>query len=121
MKVLNKFDLGDVVYYPAADLRESKVIKSEITGILYTVLDGKEEIIYQTGMSYGVAAEDVFKTARSAKKRLIKILQEKKKSIDKDINETIKKVEATKPKDLVDSLLMEDYEEKQTEETNNNK
>ena len=42
MKISNKFNLGDIVYYPAADLRMSRLIKAPVTGIVVTILDGKE-------------------------------------------------------------------------------
>jgi len=121
MKISNKFNLGDIVYYPAADLRMSRLIKAPVTGIVVTVLDGKETVIYQTGQSYGVSEEDMFKTAKPAKRRLIKILQEKKKEIAKDIEKTIKKVDATKTEELVLDLtgkeeIQNKDEESKTEE-----
>lgn len=110
MKISNKFNLGDVVYYPAADLRIARIFKSRITGIIVTNMDGKQEIIYQTGQSYGVGEEDVFKTAKPAKRRLIKILQEKKKKIAGDIEKAIEKVVDAKTQDLVYDLTAQDEE-----------
>jgi restriction endonuclease Mrr len=64
----------------------------------------------------------MFKTAKPAKRRLIKILQEKKKEIAKDIEKTIKKVDATKTEELVYDLTEKEEvqnkdEEQKTEET----
>jgi len=108
MKISNKFNLGDIVYYPAADLRMISIMKSAVTGIVVTMIDGKESVIYQTGQSYGVVEEDMFKTAKPAKRRLIKILQEKKKTIAKDIEAAIKKTEAAKTEELVQDLTEKD-------------
>lgn len=115
MEISNKFKLGDVVYYPSADLRAARVFKSAVTGIIVTNVDGKQGIIYQTGQSYGVSEEDMFRTAKPAKRRLIKILQEKKKAIAKDIEDAIKKVGDTKTIDLVYDLTAV---EEPNEETN---
>ena len=92
------------MYYPAADLRMTSIMKSAITGIIVTMIDGKETVVYQTGQSYAVSEEDMFKTAKPAKRRLIKILQEKKKVIAKDIDAVIKKTEAAKTEELVRDL-----------------
>ena len=116
MKISNKFNLGDIVYYPAADLRMISIMKSAVTGIVVTMIDGKESVIYQTGQSYGVTEEDMFKTAKPAKRRLIKILQEKKKTIAKDIEAAIKKTEAAKTEELVQDLTVKDEEPIVTEE-----
>jgi len=64
----------------------------------------------------------MFKTAKPAKRRLIKILQEKKKEIAKDIEKTIKRVDATKTEELVYDLTEKEEvqnkdEEQKTEET----
>lgn len=111
MEISNKFKLGDVVYYPSADLRAAKIFKSVVTGIVITNLDGKEALIYQTGQSYGVDEADMFRTAKPAKRRLLKILQEKKKAIGKDIEEAIKKVDAMKTVDLVYDLTADETKE----------
>ena len=60
MEISNKFNLGDTVYYPSADLRAARVFKSVVTGIVITNIDDKQEVIYQTGQSYGVSEEDMF-------------------------------------------------------------
>lgn len=110
MKISNKFNIGDIVYYPAADLRMARLYKAAVTGITITTLEGKTELIYQTGQSYGVAEEDMFKIAKPAKRRLVKILQDKKKDIVKDIDGAIKKIEATKTNELVFDLTAKDEE-----------
>ena len=119
MKISNKFNLGDTVYYPAADLRAARIFKSTITGIIITEVDGEREIVYQTGQSYGVSEEDVFKTAKPAKRRLVKILEEKKKEIAKDIDKVIKAVEDAKTQDLVYDLTARDEEENKPDQSEN--
>ena len=117
MQITNKFNLGDIVYYPAADLRSGKVLKSVVTGIVVTEVDGKVDIIYQTGQSYAVSQEDMFKTAKPAKRRLIKIMQDKKKDIAKDIDESIKTIDKTGLDELVINLIPQDEETQDVETT----
>lgn len=116
MKISNKFNIGDTVYYPAADLRTGRVFKSQVTGITITEIDGKLEVIYQTGQSYGVSEEDMFKIAKPAKRRLIKIMQEKKKEIAKDIDNAIKVINDTKTDELVYDLTTQDEEIQETKD-----
>ena len=113
MEISNKFNLGDTVYYPSADLRAARVFKSVVTGIVVTSIDDKQEVIYQTGQSYGVSEEDMFKIAKPAKRRLVKIMRDKKKQIAKDIEEAIKKVNDTKTEELVYDLTAKDEEPKE--------
>ena len=108
MKISNKFNIGDTVYYPSADLRAARIFKSVVTGIVITNIDDKQVVIYQTGHSYGVSEEDMFKIAKPAKRRLVKIMQDKKKQIAKDIDEAIKKVNDTKTEELVYDLTAKD-------------
>lgn len=115
MKISNKYNLGDTVYYPSADLRAARIFKSVVTGIVITNIDDKQEVIYQTGQSYGVSEEDMFKIAKPAKRRLIKIMQEKKKQIAKDIDEAIKKVGDMKTDELVYDLTADEKQEAPTE------
>lgn len=116
MEISNKFNLGDVVYYPAADLRMAKIFKSAVSGIVVTEIDGKVETIYQTGQSYGVSAEDMFRTAKPAKRRLLKILQEKKKDIAKDLDKAMKTIDATKTDELVYDLTEKEDDTTETPE-----
>lgn len=109
MKISNKFNIGDIVYYPSADLRSAKILKSAITGIVIT----GEDYVYQTGQSYGVGEEDMFKTAKPAKRRLMKILQEKKKEIAKEIDEAVKKINGMKTEELIQDLTPKDEEPKE--------
>lgn len=117
MKISNKFNIGDVVYYPAADLRSARILKAEITGIVVRDNEGKTEVIYQTGQSYGVSPEDVFKTQRPAKRRLIRILEEKREEIAKEIDEAISKINEMDIKELVFDITAKDEEPQETEET----
>jgi len=111
MNIKNKFEIGDEVYYPSADLRTSRLLKAEITGILVSNdKDGVESIVYQTGQSYGVGQEDMFKTAGPAKRRLIKILTEKRDTITTDIKDAIKKIKDMKPSEITLDLTNQ-YEE----------
>jgi hypothetical protein len=111
MEIKNKYNIGEVIYYPTADLRTAKVLKSKITGVLVTEVDDELTIVYQTGGSYGVAQEDAFKTAKPAKKRLVKIMKEKKEEIDKDIENAIKTVKDRDIKELVVDTTEDEEEE----------
>lgn len=117
MKITNKFNLGDIVYYPAADLRSGKVLKAEVTGIVITEVDDKIDIIYQTGQSYAVSQGDMFKTAKPAKRRLLAIMKEKKQEIAKDIDEAIKTIDKTNLDELIVDLLPQEDEETEDVET----
>jgi len=116
VNITNRFNIGDVVYYPAADLRAARIFKAAITGIIIRETEGKVELIYQTGQSYGVSEEDMFKTAKPAKRRLIKILQEKKKEVAKDIDGAVKTVDGTKTEELVYDLTAKNEEPKEEPE-----
>lgn len=117
MKITNKFNLGDVVYYPSADLRNAQVIKAEVTGVVVTTIEDKVTIVYQTGQSYGVSEDDMFKTAGPAKRRLIKVLKEKQKEIDKDISEAIKKIKEIDVQEILIDITPQENEEEEKEET----
>jgi hypothetical protein len=117
VKITNKFNLGDIVYYPSADLRNAQVIKAEVTGIVVTTIEDEVKIVYQTGQSYGVSQEDMFKTAGPAKRRLIKVLKEKQKEIDKDISEAIKKIKGLDVKEILIDITPQENEEEEEETT----
>ena len=117
MKITNKFNLGDVVYYPSADLRNAQVIKAEVTGVVVTTIDDKVTIVYQTGQSYGVSEDDMFKTAGPAKRRLIKVLKEKQDEINDDIKAAIKKIKEIDVQEILIDITPQEDEEEEKEET----
>lgn len=114
MKIKNKFNLGDVIYYPSVDLRSSRVFKGKITGIIIQKLDGKEVIGYQAGQPYAVIEEDASKQAKRAIKRLVEIIKDKKKEIEKDMDKAIKQIKDSDPDDLIYDLTAQ-YEEAEDE------
>lgn len=102
MIISNKLNLGDVVYYPASDLRLARIIKDTVTAIMVVQEKGKRVVAYQTNTSqYGIKSEDIFKTAGPARKRLLNILSESKKKMIGDFDKAIKNVSEAKLKTLV--------------------
>lgn len=110
MRIKNKYNLGDEIYYPAADLRASRIFKGVVTGIVVQEEDGKEIIAYQAGQAYAVRERDSFKRPKGAIKRLIEILEEKKGEIVQDIDEAIAKVKEMEKEDIIFDLTAQ-YEE----------
>ena len=108
MKINNKFQIGQSVVYPGADLGNPGIIESTIMGVAYYVEDEQEIITYRTEHSYGVREEHLAKTKGSAKKKLLKMMQEKKDEINGQINKAIKIIEDTKPIDLINKLPNEE-------------
>lgn len=90
MEINNKFNIGDVVFYPGADMRMARVIKSVVTG--FKVTKEKEDInlVYITEDSYGVKESDLFTDADNAKDRLLKIYEENKDRIVDEIEKALK-------------------------------
>jgi Ribonuclease G/E len=106
MKINNKFDIGETVVYPAADLGHPRLMESEITGVSLWVNDvdddEKETIVYRTKDSYGVTQKHMAKTAKTAKKKLLDMMKDKEKQITKQVREAIKAVEDMSPKELLE-------------------
>jgi hypothetical protein len=106
MKINNKFELGETIFYPAADLGSPRLIESEITGVSLWVNDTDEEesetIVYRTKHSYGVTQKHVAKSARTAKKKLLDMMKQKEKDINKQVKEAIKAVDEMSPKELLE-------------------
>lgn len=119
MKIENKFNIGDVVFYPAADLRSGKLIKSFVTGFLITRVGDQEEIAYQTkDSSYAIKDTDVFKGALEAKNRLVEVFKEYKVKVLKSVDDAIKSAKKAKPEDILFDGTVEQNVEASTEEGN---
>ena len=102
MKLDNKYNIGDEVFYPAADLRSGKLIKSVVTGFLITEVGGKPEIAYQTKDSaYAIKETDVFDSAFSAKERLVEVFKEYRKKVLESVDKAIKEAKKAKPEDIL--------------------
>lgn len=108
MKINNKYDIGDKVVYPGADLGNPGIIESTITGVAYYEEDEQEILTYKTEHSYGVREEHVSKSTGKAKKKLIKMMQDKKAEINEQIDNAIKTIEDTKAKELINKLPNEE-------------
>lgn len=105
MKINNKFDIGQKVVYPGADMGNPSIIESTITGVsLWVGEDGTETVSYRTEHSYGVREEHLSKTKNGAKKKLLKMMTDKQKEIQDQIVHAIGLIKDTKAKDLIQKL-----------------
>lgn len=116
MKINNRFEIGDVVFYPSADLNRATLLKAVVTGLSIYKTEGKLMWAYQTGGTYGVREEDMFKTAKPAKRRLIQILKEKKTNISKNIDEAVKLLDAKKTDEIIYDTTVQ-YATQETDES----
>ena len=105
----HKFELGDIVFYPGAELNQATIMKGVITAIIIHNPEGEMEIAYRTGLTYGVPERDCFKTFEPARKRLIQIIKEKEKEMKAEVKTVSKQVKDAKPEDItqVDPSLVE--------------
>lgn len=112
MTIKSKFNIGDAIYFPSVDLRTATIYKDIIKQIIITEEneDKSIDIVYQTSVAYGIPAIDAFKTAGPAKKRLTKRIVEKRDEVLKEIKEISKKVNDSKPSELVHDVTAQ-YEE----------
>lgn len=96
MKIKNKFEIGETVYYPGADL--NKIAEGKIEKIII----GEDELIsYGTDAAYGVKESDCSKEPQEAKERLLEMMGEKQERINDQIDKAIEKVNETKPEELL--------------------
>ena len=105
MKINNKYEIDQKVYYPGADMGNPSIIESTITGVsLWVGEDKAESISYRTIHSYGVNEKHLAKTKNKAKKILLDMMKDKQTEINSQINNAIKIIEDTKAKDLIQKL-----------------
>jgi predicted hydrocarbon binding protein len=112
MRIKNKYKLGEEIFYPAADLRASRVFRGEITGIVVQEEEGEEIVAYQAGQAYAVRESDSFEKPEKAIERLVEILEEKKQEIIEDIDGAIVKIKEMEQDDIIFDLSAQ-YEEAQ--------
>lgn len=108
MKINNKFEIGQKVVYPGADMGNPTLIESIIVGVSLWVDEGVETITYRTEFSYGVAEKHLAKTKNGAKKKLLQMMREKEKEIKAQITKAIETIEKTKASDLIQKLPNEE-------------
>jgi len=108
MELNNKFNIGETVFYPGADLGNGLIFKSTITGIKVTQdspevaeHDGALRLIYSTEHSYGVKETDLFTEPDNAKDRLLEIYGENKEKICKQIDDAVTTVKGKSIDDLI--------------------
>lgn len=102
MKLENKFNLGDVIFYPAADFRNAKLIKSTVTGILVTGTADNMEVSYQTAHSaYAIKESDVSDNADGARAALLGVLKTYKEKVNKSISDAMKSAKKAKVDDIL--------------------
>jgi NACalpha-BTF3-like transcription factor len=118
MRIDNKFNIGDSVFYPAADLRSGKLIKSLVTGLLITRVGDVDEVAYQTKDSaYAIKDTDVFDNVVEAKGRLVEVFKEYRTKVLKSVDDAIKAAKKAKPEEILFDGTVDPNVETSTEET----
>ena len=105
----HKYELGDVVFHPGADLNQATIHQGRIMAIIIHNPEGEVEIAYRTHGAYGVPERDCSKTFEPARKRLLEIVKEKEKEMKVEVKEALKSIKAAKQDDItqVDPSLVE--------------
>jgi len=97
MEIKNKFNLGDSVYYPAADLSRAHLHKAEILGITVD----KKNIFYNTDRSISVPEEQLSSNKAPAKIKLVRRMKERRDKFIEEMNTVIDEIEKKTADELV--------------------
>ncbi len=97
MEIKNKFNLGDSVFYPAADLSRAHLHKAEILGITVD----KKDIFYNTDRSISVPEEQLSSNKSPAKVKLVRRMEERRDKFIVEMNDVIEEVKKKTPDELV--------------------
>jgi hypothetical protein len=97
MEIKNKFNLGDTVYYPAADLSRAHLHKAEILGITVD----KKDIFYNTDRSISVPEEQISSNKTPAKVKLVRRMKERRDKFVDEMDSVIKEIEEKSADELV--------------------
>ena len=112
MKFESKYNIGDVVFYPSADVADIKLLQAPILGVIFMEDEKKKvSISYRTELSYGIPEDVASLTFKEGKKILSKLLNKKIKEMTKGFETAIEEFKKMNDEELVtqaDSLRVEE-------------